>query len=139
MKHSMEKGKDLTFALRLRALYAASAYDRKELTRTAGASISTVMRWEEGDETPNLTQFKRVAAYFGLPREFFLTPDIPETSDALPEDWRIADALGLSEGTVERLKQLAESAPGDALDGLDEAIFSMTDALLASKEEWGRP
>ena len=84
----MEKGKDLTFALRLRALYAASAYDRKELARTAGASISTVMRWEEGDETPNLTQFKRVAAYFGLPREFFLTPDIPETSDALPEDWK---------------------------------------------------
>ena len=135
----MEKTKDVTFALRLRALYAASAYDRRELARTAGASISTVMRWEEGDETPNLTQFKRVAAYFGLPREFFLTPDIPETSDALPEDWRIADALGLSEGTVERLKQLAESAPGEALDSLDASIFSMTDALLASREEWDRP
>ena len=135
----MEKTKDVTFALRLRALCAASAYDRKELARIAGVSIPTVMQWEAGEKTPDLTQFKRVAAYFSLLCEFFLTPDLPELSDALPEDWKIADALGLSEGTVERLKQLAESAPGEALDGLDDAIFSMTDALLASREEWDRP
>lgn len=135
----MEKTKDVTFALRLRALYAASAYDRKELARIAGVSIPTVMQWEDGEKTPDLTQFKRVAAYFSLPCEFFLTPDLPELSDALPEDWKIADALGLSEGTVERLKQLAESAPGEALDSLDASIFSMTDALLASREEWDRP
>ncbi|MBQ6207528.1 MAG: helix-turn-helix transcriptional regulator [Oscillospiraceae bacterium] len=135
----MEKTKDVTFALRLRALYAAAAYDRKELARIAGVSIPTVMQWEEGEKTPDLTQFKRVAAYFSLPCEFFLKADLPEFSDGLPMNWKIADALGLSEGTVERLKQLAESAPGEALDGLDDAIFSMTDALLASREEWDRP
>ena len=94
----MEKTKDVTFALRLRALYAAAAYDRKELARIAGVSIPTVMQWEDGEKTPDLTQFKRVAAYFSLPCEFFLTPDLPELSDALPEDWKIARERAFEKG-----------------------------------------
>lgn len=138
MKGKKTGEKDLTFATRLCALYAALPYDQKDLARRVGVSISTLLQWEEGDRVPDVVQLKKVAAYFGLPCEFFLEdpPSVPEEREDPMLDWQIADRLGLSESTVERLHELAESAPGEALDNLDDAIFSLTETVLAARGDW---
>ena len=128
---------DITFMLRLRALYAAEAYDRRDLARKVGVSIATLLQWEEGKKVPDIRQLFALAAYFGLPYEFFLS-DIPPVAQkkVTARDWQIADRLGLSEGTVEKLTLLAEVAPGKVLDSVDDAIFSIVKSHLDGNDEW---
>ena len=131
--------KDMVFAERLRMLMDAQPYDRREMSRRVGVPISTIMKWEDGETVPDVIQLRCVATYFGLPCEFFLevSVSVPEkrTEDPL-RNWQIADRLGLSECTVEKLEELAETAPGEALDKLDDAIFSMAEAALAARGDW---
>ena len=133
----MKKLQDISFSLRFRALYNALPYDQRDLARKVGVTTATILKWEDGDAVPDLIQLKKIAQYFGLPCEYFLEDSLPaEEQKPQMADWQIADALGLSEGTVERLRELSASAPGDALDALDEAIYSMTEAMLASRADW---
>ena len=140
MKGKKTGEKDLMFAERLRTLYAALPYDQRDLARSVGVSMATLLQWEEGDKVPTVTQLKKVAVYFGLPCEFFLEdlPPAPEKPEDPLLDWQIADRLGLSESTVERLKELAEAAPGDVLDSVDETIYSLTETTLAARGNWNR-
>ena len=132
----MSKVKDRTFAARLHALYETVPYDQKDLARRVGVSISTLIQWEAGDKVPDVIQLKKMAVYFGLPCEFFLEFDPPRRKEDPMKNWEIADRLGLSESTVERLRELAENAPGDVLDKLDETIYSLTDTALAARGDW---
>ena len=131
--------KDTVFSERLHDLFVSMPYDRVDLSRRVGVPISTIMAWEDGEATPTEIQLRCVATYFGLPCEFFLevSMTVPEkrTEDPL-RNWQIADRLGLSECTVEKLEELAETAPGEALDKLDDAIFSMAEAALAARGDW---
>ena len=136
MNRNMSKLKDRTFSTRLRALYDAAPYDRKDLARKMGVSISTLVRWEDGDAVPDVIRLKKMAVYFGLPYEFFLEYPSPAPKEEPMKNWEIADRLGLSESTVERLMELAETAPGEALDHLDDAVFSLTETALASRGDW---
>ena len=135
----MEKENDITFMLRLRALYAAEAYNRRDLAKRVGVTLPVLLQWEEGTSVPDIRQLFRLADYFGLPYEFFLTdlPPVLEKRETM-QDWQIADRLGLSEGTVENLTLLAEIAPGKVLDGVDDAIFSIVKSHLDGKDEWER-
>lgn len=132
--------KDQIFAERLRLLLDAQPYDRRDLSRRLGVPISTIMKWEDGEAVPDVIQLRCVAMYFGLPCEFFLEVSVSVPEKRTEEDplrnWQIADRLGLSECTVEKLEELAESAPGEALDKLDDAIFSMAEAVLAARDDW---
>lgn len=132
--------KDQVFAERLRLLMDAQPYDRRDLSRRLGVPISTIMKWEDGEAVPDVIQLRCVAMYFGLPCEFFLEVSVSVPEKRTEEDplrnWQIADRLGLSECTVEKLEELAESAPGEALDKLDDAIFSMAEAVLAARDDW---
>lgn len=132
--------KDQVFAERLRLLLDAQPYDRRDLSRRLGVPISTIMKWEDGEAVPDVIQLRCVAMYFGLPCEFFLEVSVSVPEKRTEEDplrnWQIADRLGLSECTVEKLEELAESAPGEALDKLDDAIFSMAEAVLAARDDW---
>ena len=139
MKSTNNK-KDQVFAERLRLLMDAQPYDRRDLSRRLGVPISTIMKWEDGEAVPDVIQLRCVAMYFGLPCEFFLEVSVSVPEKRTEEDplrnWQIADRLGLSECTVEKLEELAESAPGEALDKLDDAIFSMAEAVLAARDDW---
>ncbi|MBP5717734.1 MAG: helix-turn-helix transcriptional regulator [Abditibacteriota bacterium] len=139
MKSTNNK-KDQVFAERLRLLMDAQPYDRRDLSRRLGVPISTIMKWEDGEAVPDVIRLRCVAMYFGLPCEFFLEVSVSVPEKRTEEDplrnWQIADRLGLSECTVEKLEELAESAPGEALDKLDDAIFSMAEAVLAARDDW---
>ena len=132
--------KDMVFAERLRMLMDAQPYDRREMSRRVGVPISTIMKWEDGETVPDVIQLRCVATYFGLPCEFFLEVSVGTAEKAREENpmrnWQIADRLGLSECTVERLEELAEEAPGEVLDKLDDSIFAMTEAALAARGDW---
>ena len=133
----MENGNDVTFMLRLRALYAAQAYDRRDLARKVGVPVATLLAWEGGQKVPDIRQLHNLAAYFGLPYEFFLSDLPPVTAKKeTVRNWQIADRLGLSEGTVEKLALLAEVAPGKVLDSVDDAIFSIVKSHLDENDEW---
>lgn len=129
-----QKNPNLIFATRLRALYASSLYERLDLARKLGVSVQTILHWEDGDEIPNVNHLRKMADIFTLPYEFFLD-ELPEDMEDTKEKWQIADMLGLSEGTVERLMQLAKNAPGEVLDSTDEAIFSLLEAAKNGNRE----
>ena len=141
-KKETRKGgrKDTVFSERLHDLFASMPYDRVDMSRRVGVPISTIMEWEDGEAIPNDIQLRCVATYFGLPREFFLEVSVTVPEKRTEEDplrnWQIADLLGLSECTVEKLEELAESAPGEVLDKLDDALFSMAEAALAARGDW---
>ena len=134
------KKKDTVFSERLHDLFVSMPYDRVDLSRRVGVPISTIMAWEDGEATPTEIQLRCVATYFGLPCEFFLEVSVSVPDKRTEEDplrnWQIADRLGLSECTVEKLEELAESAPGEVLNKLDDAIFSMAEAALAARGDW---
>ena len=124
------------FSERLRALYESLPYDRRDLSRRLGVPLSTLMQWEDGEAVPNGMQLRCVAMYFGLPCGFFLEVPAPGWWEGPLGNWQMADRLGLSECTVEKLEELAENAPGEVLDKLDDAIFSMAEAALAARRDW---
>ena len=118
------------FGQKLRLLLDNSGYEWADLARALGVSVRTVYAWMSGTKVPNVYTFRDIAAFFKVPYNCLL-----DDSEDLPDCWQIADRLGLSEGTVERLMELAVSMPGEAMDHLDDALFSMLESLTAAQEE----
>ena len=50
----------------LRDLRAKHGLTRKQLAADLGIVDRTVLRWEAGDQTPSLTDLRRLAARFGV-------------------------------------------------------------------------
>ena len=119
----MNKANDY-FRRRLCGLFLLTDYRREDLARHLRVPLKTVREWEGGEKIPDVYQFREIAAFFELPYEWFLDGAIgtPDTSE-------LAERLGLSEGTVDALEDLADTATPDVLDVLDDAIFGLLIAL----------
>ena len=72
MKPNMKLEKDNLFARRMRSLYSACAYERKELAQTLNVTIRTVQQWETGEKVPDVNQLRTIAELVGMPCEWFL-------------------------------------------------------------------
>jgi DNA-binding XRE family transcriptional regulator len=118
-----------SFGRRLSGLFTITGYSREELAKRLDVMLPVVRRWENGAASPDVYQFQQIADFFSLPYTWFL-----DDRGDLPDIWAIADRLGLSEGTVEQLVELAKTADGDMLDALDEAVCAVLSAVSAARE-----
>ncbi|HJB90770.1 MAG TPA: helix-turn-helix domain-containing protein [Candidatus Eisenbergiella merdigallinarum] len=121
---------DTYFSRRLHGLFIVTDATRSGLAKRLKVPASTVRAWEDGTQAPNVYEFREIAAYFGLPYDWFL-----DGTDGLPESWRVAEYLGLSEDVVEDLAQLSETAPEEVLDAVDDAIYNILSAVSAAQEK----
>ena len=123
-------GNNNFFGRKLRLLLDNSGYEWSDLARHLGVSGKTVYAWMSGTKVPNVYTFREIAGFFKVPYICLL-----DDSDALPDCWQIADKLGLSEGTVELLMETARTMPGEAMDHLDDALYSMLESMTAAQED----
>ena len=112
------------FRRRLCGLFLITDYRREDLARHLRVPVKTVREWESGEKIPDVYQFREIAAFFELPYDWFL-----DGTDGMPDASELAELLGLSEGTVNALARLADTAAPDVLDALDDAIFGLLSAV----------
>ena len=117
MNLNMNKTHDY-FRRRLHGLFVITDYTRADLARAMCVPYNTVLQWESGEKVPNVYQFREIADFFDMPYAWFL-----DGTDGLPGVEEIADRLGLSEGTVEALLEMEETAPEQVLDDMDDCLF----------------
>ena len=118
------------FDRRLRNLLTLSGITRTELACRLGVPVPVVNRWLNGASAPDVYQFRAIAQLFGIPYQWFLDEDFPNTAE-------LAARLGLSEDTVEGLLALAEGENTEVLDMMDDAIYAMVSAVNAAQEGAG--
>ncbi len=99
--------------------YVETGCNRQDFARIAGVTEETVAQWESGSGEPDVKEFRKLAAFFNESYERFLN------ESHLPDMWRVADTLGLSDGTIRLLEDFAANAPGSVLDELDEKIAGL--------------
>ena len=114
------------FDARLKKLLAVSGVNRNELAECLGVSVPVVNRWLNGSSAPDVYQFQSIANYFGMPYEWFL-----EVGDGFPSAEELAVRLGLSEETVEALRELAGSGNEGGLTAVDDAVWAVIGAVCA--------
>ena len=117
------------FSRRLHGLFVITDTTRSELAKRLHVPICTVRAWENGTQVPNVYEFREIAAFFGLSYDWFL-----DGTDGMPEPWRIAEHLGLSEDVVESLIDLSENGPEDVIDAVDDALYAILSAVGAMEE-----
>ena len=115
------------FRRRLHGLFVITDYTRADLARAMCVPYNTVLQWESGEKVPNVYQFREIADFFDMPYAWFL-----DGTDGLPGVEEIADRLGLSEGTVEALMEMAETAPEQVLDDMDDCLFQIVTVLQSA-------
>lgn len=118
------------FDQRLRNLLIISGVRREELALRVGVSVPVVNRWLNGASVPDVYQFQSIANYFGLPYEWFL-----DGGDGFPGAEELAVRLGLSEETVEALRELADSGNEGVLTAVDDAVWAVIGAVCAAYGE----
>ena len=121
----MNQSKD-KFDRRLKHLLSISGVERGELACHLGVSVPVVNRWLNGSSAPDVYQFQSIANYFGMPYEWFL-----EVGDGFPSAEKLAARLGLSEETVEALRELAGSGNEGVLTAVDDAVWAVIGAVCA--------
>lgn len=114
------------FDQRLRDLLIISGVRREELACHLGVSVPVVNRWLNGSSVPDVYQFQSIANYFGMPYEWFL-----DGGDGFPGTEELAARLGLSEETVEALRELAGSGNEGVLTAVDDAVWAVIGAVCA--------
>ena len=112
------------FRRRLHGLFVITDYTRADLARAMCVPYNTVLQWESGEKVPNVYQFREIADFFDMPYAWFL-----DGTDGLPGVEEIADRLRLSEGTVEGMVQVAETASDHTLDEFDDFLFKFVTIL----------
>lgn len=117
------------FHIRLHTLMDESNVTYKELALWMGVDVPTVSRWLNGASTPDVYQFRQIARFFGMPYEWFL--DCEDDSAIVTE---LADRLGLSEDTVKRLMDLADTEDEEVLATFDEVLYTVIAAMAAMRE-----
>ncbi len=126
----MTKSNKPCFSCRLRTLFTLTDCTHEELARYVGVSVPMVQLWEDGIKTPDVYQFYAIAKYFGLPYSWFL-----DGTDHALEVTKLAQYLGLSVDTVQRLIQLSKTKSGCVLDLLDDAIYTLTIVIQEADEQ----
>ncbi len=117
------------FHKHLRGLLTVSGVTRAELARHLGVTPAVVNRWLSGASAPDLYQFREIARFFEVPYECFL-----DCGDPFPDTAELAERLGLSKDTVERLMELADTECPDVLDALDDVVYTVLDAMRTARE-----
>ena len=115
------------FRRRLHGLFVITDYTRADLARAMCVPYNTVLQWESGEKVPDVYQFREIADFFDMPYAWFL-----DGTDGLPCVEEIADRLGLSEGTVEALMEMAETTPEQVLDDMDDCLFQIVTVLQSA-------
>lgn len=117
------------FSRRLHGLFVITDTTRSELAKCLRVPVCTVRAWENGTQVPNVYEFREIAAFFGLSYDWFL-----DGTDGMPESWRLAEHLGLSEDVVESLIDLSENGPEDVIDAVDDALYAILSAVGVIEE-----
>ena len=118
------------FARRLKGLFTITDMEPEELARYMGVTPHTVRLWENGGLVPDVYQFQKIAAFFGLSYEWFL-----DGTAGTPDAEKLAVQLGLSGETVETLMELAQTEPDEVLESLDHAVYALIGAIAAVRED----
>ena len=126
MNLNMNKTHDY-FRRRLHGLFVITDYTRADLARAMCVPYNTVLQWKSGEKVPNVYQFREIADFFDMPYAWFL-----DGTDGLPGVEEIADRLGLSEGTVDALLEMEETAPEQVLDDMDDCLFQIVTVLQSA-------
>lgn len=117
------------FHNRLSGLMAEAHVSSKELALWLKVDVPVVNRWLAGASAPDVYQFRQIARFFGKPYEWFL-----DYEDAFPSAAELAEQLGLSEDTVKRLLDLADTEDEEVLATFDEVIYTVVAAMTALRE-----
>ena len=83
------------FARRLKGLFTITDMEPEALARYMGVTPHTVRLWENGGLVPDVYQFQKIAAFFGLSYEWFL-----DGTAGTPDAEKLAVQLGLSGETA---------------------------------------
>ena len=118
------------FARRLKGLFTITDMEPEALARYMGVTPHTVRLWENGGLVPDVYQFQKIAAFFGLSYEWFL-----DGTAGTPDAEKLAVQLGLSGETVETLMELAQTEPDEVLESLDHAVYALIGAIAAVRED----
>lgn len=118
------------FARRLKGLFTITDVEPEALARYMGVTPHTVRLWENGGLVPDVYQFQKIAAFFGLSYEWFLDG----TAGTLDAE-ELAVQLGLSGETVETLMELAQTEPDEVLESLDHAVYALIGTINAVRED----
>ena len=118
------------FARRLKGLFTITDMEPEALARYMGVTPHTVRLWENGGLVPDVYQFQKIAAFFGLSYEWFL-----DGTAGTPDAEKLAVQLGLSGETVETLMELAQTEPDAVLESLDHAVYALIGAIAAVRED----
>ena len=119
-----------SFSRRLRGLFTITDYQPAALAKRLGVGVQTVRQWESGTAVPDVYQFREIAAFFSLPYAWFL-----DGTNGQADAAAMAEKLGLHEGTVEDLMELAEDASSPVLDAVDSAVAAAVSAVWAAWED----
>ncbi len=114
------------FARRLKGLFTITDMEPEALARYMGVTPHTVRLWENGGLVPDVYQFQKIAAFFGLSYGWFL-----DGTAGTPDAEELAVQLGLSGETVETLMELAQTEPDEVLESLDHAVYALIGAIAA--------
>ena len=118
------------FARRLKGLFTITDMEPEALARYMGVTPHTVRLWENGGLVPDVYQFQKIAAFFGLSYEWFL-----DGTDGTPDAEELAVQLGLSGETVETLIELAQTEPDEVLESMDHAVYALIGTIAAVRED----
>ena len=121
---------NLTIKRRKEPAYELQSLFCPPLARYMGATPHTVRLWENGGLVPDVYQFQKIAAFFGLSYEWFL-----DGTAGTPDAEELAVQLGLSGETVETLMELAQTEPDEVLESLDHAVYALIGAIAAVRED----
>lgn len=122
----------MSFAEKLHELRVSRNISQKELAESLGVAQSSINYWEKGQRDPSITMVKKLADYFGISVDDFLSDEKTDT---------IAAHFDGSEFTEEELKKIREYAKlliaaRPAIDKMAEYVTTgLDDLLVPDKEE----
>ena len=121
----------MSFSEKLHELRVSRNISQKELAESLGVAQSSINYWEKGQRDPSITMVKKLADYFGISVDDFLSDEKTDT---------IAAHFDGGEFTEEELKKIREyaellKAARPALDKFVEyATTGLDDLLVPDKE-----
>lgn len=122
----------MSFSEKLHELRVSRNISQKELAESLGVAQSSINYWEKGQRDPSITMVKKLADYFGISVDDFLSDEKTDT---------IAAHFDGEEFTAEEIKKIKEyaellKAARPALDKFVEyATTGLDDLLVPDKEE----
>ena len=99
------------FSETLRFLLQQRGVTHAKLAEVLGVATNSVTVYCTGKARPNIDTLIKIASYFGVSLDYLITGQNPENKILTSE-------LGLSEGTLQTLKELAGKVYGEKLFGL---------------------